>query len=84
MQKWNIFKGNLFSVKIDYVLLLKKVIVTNNDCIKLDIWCIYLLEKCVRSVTKHKKMDSIFIWLPLVYTINDQFNLTFVIFIRHI
>ena len=33
MQKLNIFKGNLFSVKIDYVLLLKKVIVTNNDCI---------------------------------------------------
>jgi hypothetical protein len=32
MQKWNIFKGKLFSDKIDYVLLLKKVIVTNNDC----------------------------------------------------
>ena len=52
--------------------------------IKLDIWCIYLLEKCVMSVTKHQKMDSIFIWLPLVYTTNDQLNLTFVIFVRHI
>jgi hypothetical protein len=31
-------------------------------------------------VTKHQKMDSIFIWLPLVYTTNDQLNLTFVIF----
>ena len=29
-------------------------------------------------------MDSIFIWLPLVYTTNDQLNLTFVIFIRQI
>jgi hypothetical protein len=31
MHKWNIFKGNLFAVKLDYVFVLKKVIVTNND-----------------------------------------------------
>jgi hypothetical protein len=27
-------------------------------------------------VTKHQKMNSIFIWLPLVYTTNDQLSLT--------
>jgi hypothetical protein len=33
--------------------------------------------KRMESLAGTRKMDSIFIWLPLVYTTNDQLNLTF-------